>query len=71
MLCGRFSFMAKPKGKKPAAQSSGGVGRAANKPAKKNPQPNGKGANGKTIGGYSPAKLEERALKRKYAHLTQ
>ena len=63
--------MAKPKGKKPSNQTSSGVGHAANKPPKKNPKPNGKGANGKTVGGYSPAKLEERALKRKYAHLGQ
>jgi hypothetical protein len=63
--------MAKSKGKKPSDNASSGVGRAANKPPKKNPKPNGIGKTGRTIGGYSPAKLEERALKRKYAHLSQ
>lgn len=57
--------MAKPKGKKPANQVSTGVGRAASKPSKKNPKPNNYGANGKTVGGYSPAKLAIRAQKRK------
>jgi len=57
--------MAKPKSKKPQTKiPSKGGGRAANKPGKKNPKPNNYGANGKTIGGYSPAKLEERALRR-------
>lgn len=61
--------MAKAKGKKPSENSSSGVGRAANKPPKKNLKSNEQGSNGKTVGGYSSAKLEERALKRKYAHL--
>ena len=61
--------MAKAKGKKPSDNANSGVGRAASKPPKKSPKPNGVGTNGKTVGGYSPAKLEERALKRKYAHL--
>jgi hypothetical protein len=61
--------MAKPKGKGSSSDSSSGVGRAANKAAKKNPKPNNYGANGKTIGGYSPAKLEERAIKRKYTNV--
>lgn len=39
--------------------------RASGKAKKKNPKPNNYGANGKTVDGYSPAKLEERALKRK------
>ena len=63
--------MAKAKGKKPSDNASSGVGHAANKPPKKNPKPNGKGATGKTVGGYSPVKLEERALKRRYAHLNK
>ena len=63
--------MAKTKGKKPSENANSGVGRAASKPPKKNPKLNGKGATGRTTGGYSPAKLEERALKRKYAHLSK
>lgn len=45
--------------------------RRSNKPRKKNPKPNNYGATGRTKGGYSPAKLEKRALKRKNAHLTE
>jgi hypothetical protein len=63
--------MAKAKGKKPSDSASSGVGRAASNPPKKITKPNGVGTNGKTLGGYSPAKLEERALKRKYAHLSK
>jgi hypothetical protein len=59
--------MAKPKGKKKPSNTpiQSGAGRASRKPSKKNPKPNNYGANGKTIGGYSPAKLEERARKRR------
>jgi len=46
-----------------------GSDRASGKARKQNPKPNNYGATGRTEGGYSPAKLEERALKRKYAHL--
>jgi hypothetical protein len=61
--------MAKNKNTEPSAPSASGE-RKSNKPRKKNPRPNNFGATGRTVGGYSPAKLEERALKRKYAHLT-
>lgn len=59
--------MAKPKGKKKPSNTPApsGSGRASRKPPKKNPKPNNYGANGKTIGGYSPAKLKERARRRK------
>lgn len=59
-----------PKAKEQAAPSAAGE-RKSNKPRKKNPKPNNYGATGRTKGGYLPAKLEERALKRKYAHLTE
>lgn len=62
--------MAKGKGGAPVQKSSTSD-RASGKARKKNPKPNNYGANGKTVGGYTPAKLEERALKRKYAHLAQ
>lgn len=52
---------------KPKQKPNTGSDRASGKARKKNPKPNNYGANGKTIGGYTPAKLEERALKRKYA----
>lgn len=57
--------MAKGKGGSPAPSKTGPSDRASGKGRKKNPKPNNYGANGKTVGGYSPAKLEERALKRK------
>lgn len=38
--------------------------RACGKAAKKHPKKNGAGANGKTVGGYTPAKIELRRLKR-------
>ena len=61
--------MAKGKGGSPQQKTGRNDNRASGKAAKKNPKPNNYGANGKTVGGYSPAKLEERALKRKYANL--
>ena len=51
------------KKKKPEVQSKGG-GRAANKPPSKHKKPNGVGSTGRTIGGYTPAKIAERAIKR-------
>lgn len=59
--------MGKPKGKKKSTNTPApsGSGRASRKAPKKHPKPNNCGANGKTIGGYSPAKLEERAIKRR------
>lgn len=62
--------MAKPKGKKPSNVGNA-TGRAAAKAPKKNPKPNGIGKTGRTVGGYSPAKLEERALKRQLARVAK
>lgn len=59
------------KQQKPQPKQNTGSERASGKPRKKNPKPNNYGATGRTKGGYSPAKLEERAIKRKYAHLTE
>lgn len=41
--------------------------RKCGKGFKKNPKTGREGANGKTVGGYSPAKLEIRAILRKMA----
>ena len=60
--------MAKGKGGAPAQKTGRNDNRASGKASKKNPKPNNYGANGKTVGGYSPAKLEERALKRRLAN---
>lgn len=57
--------MAKGKGGAPAQKTGRNDNRACGKASKKHPKPNNYGANGKTVGGYSPAKLEIRALKRK------
>ena len=55
----------KPKAKNVGMNSD----RACGKAFKKNPKPNNYGATGRTKGGYSPAKLEQRALKRKYNNI--
>jgi hypothetical protein len=55
----------KPKAKNVGMNSD----RACGKASKKNPKPNNYGATGRTKGGYSPAKLEQRALKRKYTNI--
>ncbi len=55
--------MAKSQKKKNVVVSKGG-GRAANKPESKHKKPNGIGTTGRTIGGYTPAKIAERASKR-------
>lgn len=62
--------MAKGKGGAPAQKTGRNDNRASGKASKKNPKPNNYGANGKTVGGYSPAKLEERALKRKFTNVS-
>lgn len=59
--------MAKGNGGGAAQKTGRNDNRASGKASKKNPKPNNYGANGKTVGGYSPAKLEERALKRRMA----
>lgn len=50
---------------KPKQKANTGSDRASGKARKQNPKPNNYGANGKTKGGYSPAKLAERELKRR------
>ena len=62
--------MAKGKGGAPAQKTGRNDNRASGKASKKNPKPNNYGANGKTKGGYSPAKLAERELKRKYTNVS-
>lgn len=59
--------MAKGKGGAPAPKTSTS-NRASGKAHKKNPKPNNYGANGKTVGGYTPAKAALRAEKRKFPH---
>ena len=43
--------------------------RKSGKAAKKNPKRNGAGTTGRTIGGYTPAKLAIREYKRAHGHL--
>lgn len=62
--------MAKGKGGGQPAKKGRNDDRACGKAFKKNPKPNNYGANGKTKGGYSPAKLAERELKRKYTNVS-
>ena len=56
--------MAKGKGGKPAPAPVKGSERRNGKAPKKNPRTGLEGATGRTVGGYSPAKLAERAAKR-------
>ena len=58
--------MAKGSGGGAAQKTGRNDNRASGKASKKNPKPNNYGATGRTVGGYSPAKLEKRAIKRKY-----
>lgn len=63
--------MAKGSGGGQPAKTGRNDNRASGKASKKNPKPNNYGATGRTIGGYSPAKLEQRALKRKYTNVAE
>jgi hypothetical protein len=62
--------MAKGSGGGQPAKTGRNDNRASGKASKKNPKPNNYGANGKTKGGYSPAKLAARELKRKYTNVS-
>lgn len=53
------------KQQKPKTKPNTGSDRACGKARKQNPKPNNYGANGKTKGGYSPAKLAIREAKRR------
>ena len=60
-------FMAKTQSKT-QTKTGRNDNRACGKAAKKNPRPNGQGTTGRTIGGYTPAKIAKRAFKRQYGH---
>lgn len=59
--------MGKGKGGKPSASTGRNSDRKCGKASKKHPKTGREGANGKTVGGYSPSKLEIRAIVRKMA----
>ena len=61
--------MAKSQKKKTTVVSKGG-GRAANKPESKHKKPNGIGSTGRTTGGYTPARIAQRAAKRNPARVS-
>lgn len=60
--------MAKNKGGKPAPAPAKGSERRNGKASKKHPKTGLEGANGKTVGGYSPSKIALRAAIRATGH---
>lgn len=50
-------------------KTTGSSDRKSGKAPKKHPRKNGAGTTGRTTGGYTPLKLDQRAYKRAHGHL--